>query len=152
MRNSSLEACGDRREIAERFVEDGDEIGRGIVYGGEGDGAVGGPGRTDFVGQEGEFGGVFEELLKEGVSFCFFFFLVSGLGCRERGEDFIILLTKYVAPESNVAVVSEPAVKIKFAFESSRSLDNVVPFSPLCDVMYVMKSGRSVSLAKRFDT
>lgn len=73
-------------------------------------------------------------------------------GCIiERAEDFI-LLTKYVAPESNVAVVSEPAVKIKFAFESSRSFDNVVPFSPLCDVMYVMKSGRSVSLAKRFDT
>lgn len=106
------------------------------------------------MGQEGEFGGVFEELLKEekkkeeGVSFSFF----SVWDVQERGEDFIILLTKYVAPESNVAVVSEPAVKIKFAFESSRSLDNVVPFSPLCDVMYVMKSGRSVSLAKRFDT
>lgn len=79
------------------------------------------------------------------------FFFFSGLGCIKRGED-SIRLTKYVAPESNVAVVSEPAVKIKFAFESSRSLDNVVPFSPLCDVMYVMKSGRSVSLAKRFDT
>lgn len=89
---------------------------------------------------------------EEGVSFGFFFFLFSVLGRIERGEDFIILLTKYVAPESNVAVVSEPAVKIKFAFESSRSFDNVVPFSPLCDVMYVMKSGRSVSLAKRFDT
>lgn len=96
---------------------------------------------------------------EEGVSFwflLFFGFLFWGIcfpGCIiERGEDFIILLTKYVAPESNVAVVSEPAVKIKFAFESSRSLDNVVPFSPLCDVMYVMKSGRSVSLAKRFDT
>lgn len=34
LRNSSLEACGDWREIAERFVEDGDEIGRGVVYGG----------------------------------------------------------------------------------------------------------------------
>lgn len=66
LRNSSLEACGDWREIAERFVEDGDEIGRGIVYGGEGDGAVGGPGGTDFVGQEGEFGGVFEELFEGG--------------------------------------------------------------------------------------
>lgn len=92
-----------------------------------------------------------EKKKEEGVSFGFFFFF-SGLGCIKRGEEFIILLTKYVAPESNVAVVSEPAVKIKFAFESSRSLDNVVPFSPLCDVMYVMKSGRSVSLAKRFDT
>lgn len=91
MRNSSLEACGDGREIAERFVEDGDEIGRGVVYGGEGDGAVGGPGGTDFSGQEGEFGGVFEELLKEGVSFGFFFFFSSFfvLGCIiERAEDF----------------------------------------------------------------
>lgn len=81
LRNSSLEACGDWREIAERFVEDGDEIGRGIVYGGQGYGAVGGPGGTDFVGEEGEFGGVFEELLeeekKEGVSFGFFFFFFS---------------------------------------------------------------------------
>lgn len=74
LRNSSLEACGDWREIAERFVEDGDEIGGGIVYGGQGYGAVGGPGGTDFLGEEGEFGGVFEELLKEGVSFGFFFF------------------------------------------------------------------------------
>lgn len=81
MRNSSLEACGDWREIAERFVEDGDEIGRGIVYGGQGDGAVGGPGGTDFVGEEREFGGVFEELLKEkeGVSFLgFSFFFCFG--------------------------------------------------------------------------
>lgn len=106
------------------------------------------------MGQEGEFGGVFEELFflkKEGVSFGFFFFFFV-LGMYKKGERIFIRLTKYVAPESNVAVVSEPAVKIKFAFESSRSFDNVVPFSPLCDVMYVMKSGRSVSLAKRFDT
>lgn len=105
------------------------------------------------MGEEGEFGGVFEELLKKGVSFGFFFFFwFSVLGMDKKGERIFIRLTKYVAPESNVAVVSEPAVKIKFAFESSRSLDNVVPFSPLCDVMYVMKSGRSVSLAKRFET
>lgn len=91
---------------------------------------------------------------EEGVSFGFFFFFssFSVWGIYRKGERIFLLLTKYVAPESNVAVVSEPAVKIKFAFESSRSLDNVVPFSPLCDVMYVMKSGRSVSLAKRFDT
>lgn len=82
MRNSSLEACGDGREVAERFVEDGDEIGGGVVYGGQGYGAVGGPGGTDFVGEQGEFGGVFEELLKEekkeeeGVSFGFFFFFL----------------------------------------------------------------------------
>lgn len=152
MRNSSLEACGDWREIAERFVEDGDEIGGGIVYGGEGDGAVGGPGGTDFVGEQGEFGGVFEELLKKGVNFGFFLLFFFCFGMYKKGERIFIRLTKYVAPESNVAVVSEPAVKIKFAFESSRSFDNVVPFSPLCDVMYVMKSGRSVSLAKRFDT
>lgn len=30
------------------------------------------------MGQEGEFGGVFEELLKKGVSFGFFFFFCSG--------------------------------------------------------------------------
>lgn len=38
------------------------------------------------MGQEGEFGGVFEELLKKGVSFGFFssFFV---LGCIKRGED-----------------------------------------------------------------
>lgn len=88
-----------------------------------------------------------EKKKEEGVSFSFF-----SVWDIQKGERIFILLTKYVAPESNVAVVSEPAVKIKFAFESSRSFDNVVPFSPLCDVMYVMKSGRSVSLAKRFDT
>lgn len=88
---------------------------------------------------------------EEGVS-SGFFLLFFCFGDMQKGERIFIRLTKYVAPESNVAVVSEPAVKIKFAFESSRSFDNVVPFSPLCDVMYVMKSGRSVSLAKRFDT
>lgn len=88
MRNSSLEACGDGREIAERFVEDGDEIGGGIVYGGEGDGAVGGPGGTDFVGEEGEFGGVFEELLRKGVSFGFFFFFFC-FGMYKKGRGFL---------------------------------------------------------------
>lgn len=40
------------------------------------------------MGQEGEFGGVFEELLKKGVSFWFFllFFLFGGY--TERGENF----------------------------------------------------------------
>lgn len=47
------------------------------------------------MGQEGEFGGVFEELLKEekkkeeGVSFGFFFFLFSVLGIYRKGRGFL---------------------------------------------------------------
>ncbi|KAI7150462.1 hypothetical protein KC360_g215 [Hortaea werneckii] len=59
-----------------------------------------------------------------------------------------VISIKYVHPDNNVAVVSDPAVMKIEQLESISRFDRDCPFSPLCLRISPMKSGRSTSRSR----